>query len=299
MEFSFSQCKSTGFNNLCNILHTIKPQQLSSVEERRMNSLSKYIWTTILTGCLLVLSTTIHAQRNAHKNTDLTWAESIVIDGDLGDWADTLLNEYTAQDLQYQIKNDDTHVYVAMRVRDKDRQMQVLSQGFSFMVNTNGRKRPGPTVVYPIADRLSFRSIMSADNEDRPEDMREGGLQAIRAIYVLRFDDILDGQISLENQYGIQAEAMIDSADALCFEAKVPLRRLGIPVDHAHILAFNIKINGMIAPRGSNSNMQNMRRRGGYYGYPYGYGGYGQGTPARPREEPGTWLTSTLATSTN
>lgn len=247
-------------------------------------------------GAFVALSTGSHAQRNAPSEVGLWWADALVVDGDLADWGDTLLNEYANQGLQYQIKNDDTHVYVAMRVTDHDLQMQALSQGFSFMVNTRGRKRPGPTVVYPIADRLTFRSIMSADNEDRPEDMREGGLQAIRSIYVLRFEDILEGQISLENQYGIQAKAIIDSADALCLEAKVPLQRLGISPDDKQSFAFNVKINGTITTRGHTTNRP-MRNRGGYYGgYPYGYGGYGQQAPSRTREEPGAWLISPLAT---
>ncbi len=246
---------------------------------------------------MLVLAVSAYAQRNASREIGLTWADGIVVDGNLEDWGDSLTNEYASQDLQYQLKNDGTHVYVAMRVVDRDRQMQVLSQGFSFMVNTSGKRRPGPTVVYPIADRLSFRAIMSADNDDRPEDMREGGLQAIRAIYVLRFDDILDGQISLDNEYGIHAEALIDSTDALCFEAKVPLRRLGIRSGFDQELAFNVKINGMIAPRRTTDNRA-VRQRGGYYGSPYGYGyGYGQPTQSRPREEPGTWLISVLANS--
>lgn len=246
---------------------------------------------------MLIVAASAYAQRNASKQPGLSWGDGIVVDGNLEDWGDSLTNQYASQDLQYQLKNDGTHVYVAMRVVDRDRQMQVLSQGFSFMVNTNGKRRPGPTVVYPIADRLSFRAIMSADNDDRPEDMRQGGLQAIRAIYVLRFDDILEGQISLDNEYGIQAEAMIDSTDALCFEAKVPLRRLGIQSGFDKELAFNVKINGMIAPRGNIDN-RTIRQRGGYYGSPYGYGyGYGSGMPtrSRPREEPGTWLISVLA----
>lgn len=266
-----------------------------------MKRLHQHILSIALTGCMLAFSASLHAQRNAGKEPALTWADAVVVDGNLEDWGDSLTNEYASQDLQFQIKNDATHLYVAMRVLDRDRQMQVLSQGFSFMVNTSGRKRPGPTVVYPIADRLSYRSIMSAENDDRPEDMREGGLQAIRAIYVMRFDDILDGQISLENQYGIQAGAMIDSTDALCFEAKVPLRRLGIRSGFDKELAFNVKINGMIAPRGGNTNARRTNRGSGYYGYPYGYGGYGYGqnTPARPREEPGKWLVSTLAAPNN
>lgn len=232
----------------------------------------------------------LFAQRGSGSQQLVSWAEHITVDGHLEDWGDTLLYEYTNQNLQYEIKNDDANLYVAMRVRDKDRQLQVLSQGFSFMVNVKGRKREGPTLVYPIADRLSFRSIMSADNENRPEDMRIGALQAIRAIYVLRFDDILDGQISLENQYGIQAGAVIDSTDALCFEAVIPLERLGLSYTGTQPLAFNVKVNGMIMPAADPNTMRRSTPYG--YGYPYGYG---QNTQARPREEAGKWIVSPLA----
>src|SRR5690606_13968938 len=124
------------------------------------------------------------------------------------------------------------NLYVAIRVVDKDRQMQVFGQGLAFMVNIKGKKREGPTVYCPVADRLAFRSIMSADNDDRPDDMRKGALQAIRAIYVMRFNDILDGQISRENTYGVDAEATLDSTDALCVEMVVPLEQLGIALNH-------------------------------------------------------------------
>lgn len=249
-----------------------------------------------LSWCMLALPTWSYGQRKGSPETGLTWADGIVVDGNLEDWGDSLTNRHDSQGLQYQIKNDGTNLYVAMRVMDRDRQMQALSQGFSFMINTDGKRRPGATIVYPIADRLSFRSIMSDDNDDRPEDMRVAGLQAIRAIYVLRFEEILDGQISLDNEYGILAEARIDSADALCLEAAVPLRRLGVNSGYDKPLAFNVKINGMIAPRG-NTNTRNVRQPGGYYGYPYGYGfgGYGQQAQSRPREEPGTWLVSLLS----
>lgn len=256
-----------------------------------------------LTGRLILLIviggiSTSYAQRNKGNTQEtLSWAEGVVVDGRLDDWGDTLLYEHSSQGLQYQIKNDGDRIIVAMRIPDHEQQVQALSQGLSFTVNTQGKKREGPTVVFPIADRIAFRSIMSADNENRPEDMRHGGLQAIRAIYVLRFDDLLDGQISLENTYGVEARATIDTTDALCAEIAVPFDQLGVTVRRTSKLAFNVKINGLIMPnnRGVNNGMS-----GRYPSYrnPYGYGypyGYGQQRPSKPREEPGVWIVSPLA----
>lgn len=252
----------------------------------------------VCTILLLMAANPALAQRNkGNLQQSLDWATGITIDGGLNDWGDSLHYEHGGQQFGYHIKNDDENVYVAIRVADKDRQMQIFAQGLAFTVNTRGRKRDGPTVYFPVADRLAFRSIMSADNDDRPDDMRRGALEAIRAIYVMRFNDVLDGQISLENTYGIHAQAALDTADALCVEMTVPLARLGVSFDSGDELAFNIKINGVMVP-GSGTSVNTMRRG---YGYPYGYGygypyGYGRQTPSKPREEPGVWVKAPLTT---
>lgn len=248
---------------------------------------------------LIVAINPVFAQRHkGNVQQSLDWAVDIIVDGQLGEWGDSLIYEHATQQFTYYIKNDRENVYVAMRVADKDRQMQIFAQGLAFTVNTEGKKREGPTVYFPVADRLAFRSIMSADNDDRPEDMRKGALEAIRAIYVMRFDDVLDGQISLENTYGIHAQAALDTTDALCVEMVVPLERLGISIGDQQELAFNVKINGVMVP-GSGSSPSMMRRGyGGYRGYGYGYGypyGYGQQTPSKPREEQGVWVRAPLA----
>lgn len=265
----------------------------SRIEIRKMR---RYAGIT----CLLVgfVMTTAFAQRKKDiPQESLDWASGVVIDGKLDEWEDSLSYEHAAQKFRYHIKNDASNVYIAMRVRDKDRQMQIFAQGLAFMINTKGKKREGPTVYFPVADRLALRSIMSADNDNRPDDMRKGALSAIRAIYVTRFDDVLDGQISLENTYGIYAQATLDTTDALCVEMVVPLEQLGISVDDSGELAFNVKINGVIIP-GSGTSPGVMRRYGYPYGYgsPYGYGyPYGSQTPSKPREESGIWVVAPLA----
>lgn len=261
--------------------------------------MKQLVTTVFFAGILLAWMIPASAQRNkGNIQQALDRAGGVVIDGKLDEWGDSLLYEHATQKFHYHIKNDSENVYIGMRVSDKDRQMQIFAQGLAFTVNTKGKKREGATVYFPVADRLAFRSIMSADNDDRPDDMRKGALAAIRAIYVMRFDNVLDGQISLENTYGIHAQATLDTTDALCVEIAVPLEQLGIAGDWTAELAFNVKINGVMIP-GSGSSPSMMRR--GYGNSPYGYGygnpyGYGYGQqPSRPREEPGVWVVAPLA----
>lgn len=263
------------------------------------SKMMKIVHLALITVFLASLSDAQAQRRGGSQQERLSWGTGISVDGFLEDWGDTLLYLHPAQHLQYQLKNDGEFLYVAMRTHDYDRQIQALSQGFSIMVNQSGRKREGPRLIFPITDRISYREIMARDNDERPEDMRLGALESIRAIVIANFDDILDGQISLDNNYDIRAVARIDSADALCVEAKIPLERLGLSVGGSKNYAFNVRINGIIMP--TNNASQGMRRGypyGGGYGYPYGGYGYPYGgqQASRPREETGVWVISALAT---
>ncbi|WP_028295907.1 hypothetical protein [Olivibacter sitiensis] len=232
----------------------------------------------------------------------LLYLMPVSIDGNLEEWGDSLRFSYEKQHLQFDLANDGTNLYIAMKTSDPDAQMQALRQGFNFTVNVDGKKKDGPTITFPIPDREALRSLMALPDDEKPEDIRAGILSTVKAIYISGFKDIVDGAISLQNNFGIHAKAAVDSAsDALCFEAQIPLDRLYM-ADEKAPLAMNIKINGIIVRMVSdNSNMSpygnSMRRRMyGGYGYPY-YGNMGQGPMRREaRQEPGKWIVLPLTT---
>ncbi|QNL50911.1 hypothetical protein H8S90_04800 [Olivibacter sp. SDN3] len=227
--------------------------------------------------------------------SQLDYRSSVQVDGDLSDWGDSLRFIYDKQLLQYEIANDDHNLYVAMRVRDGAQQMQALHQGFNFMINKEGKKKEGAAVTFPIPDRESLRSLAAKEEEEKPEDMRTGILSTVRAIYVSGLDDVVDGPISLENNYGIKTAVAIDSSDAICYEAVIPLQRLGIDHTIENKLAFNLKINGIVMRTvGGGMPANRYNRYGGYgYGYPYGYGA--QLSRKEARQEPGVWVVLPLA----
>jgi len=222
---------------------------------------------------------------------ELRYKRNISVDGELSDWDDTLHYQYEKQRLQYEIANDDAHIYVAMRVVDIDAQMQALHQGFSIGINKEGKKKEAASLSFPVPDRESLRSLMAKDNDQRPADMRLGLLKAVRAFYVYGLVDVVDGPISLDNDYGIRAVVAIDSTDALCYEAVIPLSHLGIDPETVENVAFNVKINGtMLRTVGGAAPMGN---RYGGYGYPSAYGR--QPLRKEAQQEPGLWFILPLA----
>lgn len=234
-----------------------------------------------------------YAQKS--QTIESNWNNNVEINGDLSEWGDSLSYYFSDQDLQYSFANDDTYLYIAIRVKNKDKQIQAVFNGFKISFNLNGKKKEGPSLTFPLPDRAALRALVSQEF-NRPKDPREGAINTIRAYYVQNFPTILDGPISLDNNYGIKASVLIDSADHLCYESAIRLDQLNLPSQQS-VFAINVKINGVIRSQYTNSNT--MGRRG--YPYGYGYGGYNQRprTIIRDREEPGIWQNLKLSTNPN
>lgn len=243
--------------------------------------------------CMLLGYTAVYGQKKSVTPSQLDFKANIQIDGDLAEWGDSLRYYYDKQSLQYEIANDDKQIYVAMRVKEGNWQMQALHQGFNLLVNKDGKKKDGASITFPVPDRESLRSLASGDKDEKPADMREGILNAVRAIFVGGMVDVVDGPVSLENSYGFKAAVKIDSLDAVCYEAVIPFQHVGLASSSNKEVAFNVKINGVIMR--SVGGGRPMGRYGyGGYGDPYGYYG-SQPTRKEAQKEPGTWIILPLA----
>jgi hypothetical protein len=227
------------------------------------------------------------------KTMESTWADKIQIDGQLNEWGDSLTHYFPDQDLHYSFANDDKHLYIAIKVINKEKQIQAAFNGFTIEINPEGKKKQGPSLIFPIPDRAAMRAL--ADQEfNTSKDPITMALNSVRALYVYGFPSILDGQVSLDNTYGIKAEAFIDSANTLCYESAIPLSRLNLPIK-TNGFAINLRINGLIRTQYTDSGAM-----GNYRNSPYGYGGYGaypqrSRTITRERQEPGIWQYLNLA----
>ena len=240
-----------------------------------MNKLSICIF-----ALFLFISTKSSAQ--SAQAPEIKWQTDILVDGSLEEWGDSLSYYFEDQDIQYDIMQDDKYLYIACRVRDKAQQVQASLQGFSVMINPKGKKKEGPLLVFPIPDKAALRGVSYED--DTETEIRKKALNSIRALYIFNFSDIVDGPISLQNDFGIQASARLDSTDALCYEAAFALDQLKLNPDKA--FALNLKINKVT--RYTYYEQLPRYSRYGYSRYGYGYGNRQQRTSFR--EEPGIWL---------
>lgn len=255
-----------------------------------MNSFAKIVLSVLL--LVVVGPTTVSAQRKLIHD-ELQLAQGLIVDGNLSDWGKELKKEHADQGISYELRNDAEQLYIAIRIAEKRNQLTALNQGIKIQFNIEGKKKDGPAIVFPVADRISLRSLMSPENDNRPEDMREAILGTVKGIQVHQMGDLLDGLISLQNQYGIAAVAIIDANDELTIELAFPIDLIGdVEKVKTRKIAYNVKVGAGIVPMGRTAMppVRGTPQSGGYPGM--SQRGFG---PVAPRENPGIWGTFQLA----
>ena len=259
-----------------------------------MNQSLRRCLNLFLIGCcfLVVKSTTAQVIKDDGVIIN-EWAQKpIDIDGQLKDWNDSL--RYFNEDTQFafNILNDDKTLYLAIKSKNKQNLNRIFARGISFSVNTEGKKKSGPTVIFPVVERTSQSSKPQKKQPDIKE-VQADILSRIRKINVTGFPEILDGPVSMNNTYGIAASAGFDSNDDFVTEIAIPLHLLGISTKH-ELIAVLIEINGIKQARSTYNPNRDSRRD--MYGYPNRDYRYDRRPVINKQNSPiGFWIKSTLA----
>lgn len=177
-------------------------------------TIASFFWI----GCLF-------AQKDFKQSEGFFTDLSIEVDGFIDEWKNKMTVVGTDSAWMYAVSLDQKYLYVAMQVKNRSLQNEAVQNGFVLNINTEGKHREGAQLFYPIPDRESVREFLS-ERPNEEQDIRLVFLEKLRGYYVRGFDDILDGLLSFENTYGVQAVAKIDKEDNLVYESKIPLKSL-------------------------------------------------------------------------
>ncbi|MXV49890.1 hypothetical protein GS399_02825 [Pedobacter sp. HMF7647] len=209
-----------------------------------------------------------------------TAPQQVKVDGKSTEWGDSLKYYNPQSKISYDLANDDQNIYLVIKSSDKQTTTKILVGGISFSVNINGKKKLGPTVTFPILDKAALRANPPQKSKPDSVQLRNQILSNIKEIKVSGMKEIVDGSISLQNEYGIRAAVGYDEKNNLIYELAVPLQQFELESSSENVLACNIKINGFTGPQvpnqnNNNPNYGNRGMYGGMYGngmrYPSGY----------------------------
>lgn len=188
---------------------------------------------------LSVITCTVFAQKSNEVFSNFRIKKEVKIDGILKEWKDSL-NAYNANTkLYYTIANDNDNLYLAIRSADKAMINKILVNGLSFTISETGKKKleDVPTVTFPIIERSAFRKLGAKKLVPQSKEIR-----------VASFRDLVDGGISIYNDFGIRVAAAYDEKENFTYELSIPLQQLGFTINKSDPIAYNIKINGLPVP---------------------------------------------------
>lgn len=246
------------------------------------------------TTFFIIFSFVLLAVPKASAQDQLIWKADMDIDASFSDWRkDSLDYFYEEQGLKYAISNDDTYLYVFIQVPHQGQQLKAIYNGFNITVNQDAKEKDGSSVIFPLPDKAALRAVNEESNMEKAINRRQFGIESVRAIFVHGFSGVVDGMISINNNYGIEPAIKIDSSDILNYELAISLDQLGL--EPGAPFAINLRINEVITTRYTDPGYRRYR-----YGYPYyGMGRYSRSRPRSGisrKEVPGAWHTFTLAT---
>lgn len=212
----------------------------------------------ILLGILLIVGVNPSFGQKKQKITVQALSD-VRVDADLKEW--DALNEVAEEGLWfYQLAQDASNLYVAVRVEDAFLQNLATRNGILFSVLADKKKKDDIQFLFPYPDSEVKRAMITEDH-DSDEDYKTTLIARSRGYFVSGFPQVPNGLLSLDNNYGLHAAARMDDG-ILYYEAVVPKSVLDYTTPVARVkLAINDGVTTL-----ASSNQKNTVRSGGMYG---------------------------------
>lgn len=100
----------------------------------------------------------------------------VVVDGQYTEWTSPLPLTNKRTGLNFEMANDDRHLYFFLRVTDKAVQRQIVANGFELWVNADGKKKKTTGISYPLPleDEPAPTTTQTPAGTTRPASTRGG-----------------------------------------------------------------------------------------------------------------------------
>ena len=215
------------------------------------------LYTIIIASLLPMIS---FAQKKGKVDYVFQEVANVELDGHLKEWS---LYQPTSAVWSFGISNIQDDLYVAVRIKDPQLQLEALRSGIFVNISYSEKKKDGARLVFPFVDREKLRALLQDDTREEGN-LKQDMLTHVRGYYIQGFHKAVDGVLSLENQYGVKAVVRLDEQEGMIYEAKVPLDL--IKFDDKKI-AVQIGVNtSFMQAQQMNKQVQRMSTRSAVYG---------------------------------
>jgi len=187
----------------------------------------------------------------------------VKIDGDAKEWGDSFQAYNKTTHIFYTIANDDDNLYLLVRATEKHDIQKVLAGGLTLVIKNADKKSAAipVAITYPRLYPKDRMPIVSKINN--PDINMDTDLPVInkmiadnsKLIEVTGIKEFPDSLISVYNEQGIKAVALLNDKKALTYELAIPLKYLQQTIGDKVTFNYSIMLKGLsnslIPPRQS------------------------------------------------
>ncbi|MFD2554066.1 hypothetical protein [Sphingobacterium tabacisoli] len=227
----------------------------------------------------------LFAQKKKKQDYTFQNVEKVALDGNLTEWSDKLYNP-ESDFWSFGVSKNGDKLFIAVRVKDDMLQREALRNGVFVNISYNEKKKEGAKLVYPFVDRERLRALSQDDGFDA-NNIKDELLKSVRGYLISGFSKVVDGLLSFDNTYGIQAVARFDEQNVLVYESVIPLELIDFKSDRVAVQVgintqfFQMKKTGDSRNRPSNVQVYGAGPTGTVLKNPY-------------KEETMVWLFGTI-----
>lgn len=172
----------------------------------------------VLLGILFIMAT-IPSFAQKKQKIVIHSLSDVTVNADLAEW-DTLNNVAEEGSWFYQLAQDASNLYVAIRVENPMIQHLAARNGILLTVQSNKKNKDDIQFLFPFPDSEVKRAMISEDH-DSDGAYKAELINRSRGYFVYGFPTVPNGLLSLKNGYGLDAKARMDDGK-LYYEAVVP-----------------------------------------------------------------------------
>ncbi|MES2274375.1 MAG: hypothetical protein V4592_00015 [Bacteroidota bacterium] len=207
----------------------------------------------LLAALLLGIGINVSAQKLPSEQKDGLYAPAkMKIDGKATEWGDKFSAHNNAVGLFYSMANDDDNLYLIMRTDQYSAVKKAFYSGITLLIKSHDKSSKSPDIkmTYPLVAMTDHTEIVlplydKQGNMDSIVTAVNGWIgKAAKKIAIAGFTDITEPDVSVYNDLGLKAAAMIDVNRAATFELQLPLKYI------RHLLGANLSFDYSITVNG-------------------------------------------------
>lgn len=231
----------------------------------QLNNKLHWLFILLILAILVNTSKALAQKNKKHLVQSIKATASVSIDAKLNEWNLADFQHNKASQLAFLIANNDSTLFLVVKSDKVADTKRLIAGGLSFSVNTSGQEKVKETLIFPLLKRnnRSATSTISKKPADPAQRLKEE-LAGLNEIGVYGFDQILDGKIALNNDYGIRAAAGLNEEGLLICEYALPMKLLQSNGAKSDIFACQIRVNGLTLAGNSTNNRIQTIGRGGF-----------------------------------